>query len=60
MTVTKDNGDYYEFPVHKWFDKHQDDHQLSRDILPIHKKDEIAETETSDQDKPEPRQPLGN
>lgn len=56
--MTKENGDYYEFPVHKWFDKHQDDHKLSRDLVPIanHKKDEIAE---NTEDKPEPRQPLG-
>ena len=62
--MTDDNGDYYVFPVHKWFDKHQDDKQLSRDITPnaIQKKDEIESNRDqvgNNQDQPEPRQPLG-
>lgn len=60
MTVTNENGDYYIFPVHKWFDKHQDDQKLSRDLTPTptqnkQKKDEIE----SNKELPEPRQPLG-
>ncbi|XP_057312357.1 lipoxygenase homology domain-containing protein 1-like [Hydractinia symbiolongicarpus] len=59
LTATSEDGDYYEFPVHKWLDKHQDDGKTIRELVPkliqkeqISKKDEILNEE--------PRQPLGN
>ena len=44
LTVTSESGDYYEFPVHKWLDKHQDDGRTERQLIPsLSKKNEIAE-----------------
>ena len=32
--MTSEDGDYYEFPVHKWFDKNQDDGKTTREVIP--------------------------
>lgn len=55
--MTDENGDYYDFPVHQWLDKHQNDGKTSRDITPkeIQRKQKKDEIEAGF----EPRQPLG-
>ena len=51
VTVTSEDGDYYEFPCNKWLDKHIDDGRTSRELIPRPQKKKVAE--------PVARQPLG-
>lgn len=52
VTVTSEEGDYYEFPCNKWLDKRIDDGRTSRELIPRPQKKTIIE--------PVARQPLGN
>ena len=52
VTVTSEDGDYYEFPCNKWLDKRIDDGRTSRELIPRPQKKAKIE--------PVARQPLGN
>ena len=59
--MTTEDGDYYEFPVNKWFDKHQDDGKISRELLPRKTKKSTVNTKKSEvEESADKRQPLGN